>query len=296
MSRPIASAKLVSTAGVLFLVTGFEEFGFAQERGLDARLSRRWRVSCAIGIVTTLVATRARAIGCSAKLPRTGRATRSSASSPPRSARSSEFLTRADGARRAGLRRPVQVLRCLCRHDDDAVRDRSRLHAQRLCDHRQGCRPRRDADRRLCRRHGGARLSARRQPLDRAASCRRVQSRLQLAVCRRPEPLGADRRDHRGEFHRRDRHRDLRRLSVGVVPIAAAHRDAIRAADRARRRSAAHICRRVRASSPKPPAGSGSSWSRVLVAIPSFILLAWLQARGHFAENLGKPTVVAADD
>ena len=31
---------LVSTAGVLFLVTGFEDFGFAQERGLDLGLSR----------------------------------------------------------------------------------------------------------------------------------------------------------------------------------------------------------------------------------------------------------------
>jgi PAT family beta-lactamase induction signal transducer AmpG len=32
-----------------------------------------------------------------------------------------------------------------------------------------------------------------------------------------------------------------------------------------------------------------------LVALPSFALLIWLQARGHFA-SLGKPTVVAADD
>ena len=32
-----------------------------------------------------------------------------------------------------------------------------------------------------------------------------------------------------------------------------------------------------------------------LVALPSFVLLAWLQARGHF-DTLGKPTVVAADD
>jgi MFS transporter, PAT family, beta-lactamase induction signal transducer AmpG len=32
-----------------------------------------------------------------------------------------------------------------------------------------------------------------------------------------------------------------------------------------------------------------------LVALPSFVLLAWLQARGHFA-RLGRPTVIAADD
>jgi PAT family beta-lactamase induction signal transducer AmpG len=32
-----------------------------------------------------------------------------------------------------------------------------------------------------------------------------------------------------------------------------------------------------------------------LVALPSFALLAWLQARGHF-DRIGKPTIVAADD
>jgi PAT family beta-lactamase induction signal transducer AmpG len=32
-----------------------------------------------------------------------------------------------------------------------------------------------------------------------------------------------------------------------------------------------------------------------LVALPSFVLLAWLQARGHFG-TIGKPTVVAGDD
>ena len=58
------------------------------------------------------------------------------------------------------------------------------------------------------------------------------------------------RQHHRGELHRRDRHRDLRRLPVGALQIAAAHRDAIRAADRARRRSAAPISRPAPASSP----------------------------------------------
>jgi PAT family beta-lactamase induction signal transducer AmpG len=32
-----------------------------------------------------------------------------------------------------------------------------------------------------------------------------------------------------------------------------------------------------------------------LVALPSFALLVWLQARGHFA-TLAKPTVISADD
>ena len=38
------------------------------------------------------------------------------------------------------------------------------------------------------------------------------------------------RRHHGGKLHRRDRHRDLRRLSLGAVPESAAHRDPIRAA------------------------------------------------------------------
>ena len=41
--------------------------------------------------------------------------------------------------------------------------------------------------------------------------------------------------DHCRELHRRDRHRDLRRLPVGALPEPAAHRDAIRAAHRTRR-------------------------------------------------------------
>ncbi len=74
-----------------------------------------------------------------------------------------------------------------------------------------------------------------------------------------------------GEFHRRDRHGDLRRVSVGAVPIAAAHRDAIRAAHRARRRSAAPICRPARASSPRRPAGPGSSSISALAAVPGLV-------------------------
>ena len=45
------------------------------------------------------------------------------------------------------------------------------------------------------------------------------------------QSLGAGGGDHRGELHRRDRHRDLRRLSLGAVPEPAAHRDAICVAD-----------------------------------------------------------------
>ncbi len=41
-------------------------------------------------------------------------------------------------------------------------------------------------------------------------------------------------RHHRRELHQRHRHRDLRRLSVRAVPQSAAHRDPVRAVDRAR--------------------------------------------------------------
>ncbi len=97
----------------------------------------------------------------------------------------------------------------------------------------KGVGPRRDADRRLCRRHGGARAADDDLPVARRPAAGRVEPGVRLARLRRHQPLGADRRDHRGEFHRRDRHRDLRRLPLVAVPEPAAHRDAVRAADRA---------------------------------------------------------------
>jgi PAT family beta-lactamase induction signal transducer AmpG len=58
-------------------------------------------------------------------------------------------------------------------------------------------------------------------------------------LCRR-QSVGAGGCDLGGKLHRRDRHRDLRRLSLGAVPEPAAHRDPICTADRAGRRRA-HI-------------------------------------------------------
>ena len=94
---------------------------------------------------------------------------------------------------------------------------------------------RRDAARRLCRRLCRARLSAGDEPVDRRHPAGGRQSRVLLAGRRRPRHRLAHLRDHGREFHQRDRHGDLRRLPVGAVPQSAAHRDAIRAADRARR-------------------------------------------------------------
>ena len=167
---------------------------------------------------------------------------------------------------------------------------------RRLRQHRQGRRPRRHPDRRLRRRRAGGALQHGDLPVGRRASLQMVvEPRLHLARAGRHQPLGAGGRDHRGELHRRDRHRDLRRLPLGAVPEPAAHRDAVRLADGAGRGRTHLSLGRRRLSSRRRPAGRCSSWSASLVAIPSLLLLAWLQQRGHFAE-LGPARVVRADD
>ncbi len=87
-------------------------------------------------------------------------------------------------------------------------------------------------------------------------------------------------------FHQRHRHRDLRRLSLRAVPEPAAHGDAICAAHRARRGRAHLSVSRVRAIVAKTTGWPLFFVICVLVAIPSLVLLAWLQKRGHF-EALG---------
>ena len=134
---------------------------------------------------------------------------------------------------RSRFRHSLQILRRLCRHDDDAVRHRSRLQPHGLRQYRQRRRPCRDADRRLCRRRGRARLAADDVPVDRRHPAVRLQSRFRLAGAGRHQYLGAHGGHHRGEFHRRDRHRDLRRLPVRALQKPAAHGDAICTADRA---------------------------------------------------------------
>ena len=102
-----------------------------------------------------------------------------------------------------------------------------------------------------------------------AASCRRLAN---LAFSWQAmighDIVMLDRRDHGGEFHQRDRHRDLRRLSVGAVPQPAAHRDAIRAAHRAGGvRPHLSVVRR-RLSWRRRPAGSWFFAICALAAIP----------------------------
>ena len=125
---------LVSTAGALFLVTGFEGFGFAKIGGVDGRLSRHGRHG-GDRHRTALFATEPeksawgdRACGPSGVGARVAGRLRGLLGVPH--AR--------HGLVGARLRGPVQVLRRLRRHHDGAVRHRSRLLAQRLCHDRQG--------------------------------------------------------------------------------------------------------------------------------------------------------------
>ena len=164
---------LISTAGALFLVSGFESFGLAKNSAWTAGYLAM--AACVlIGIVTTLVATEPEKSAAAAadhaahagEDPLTARV-------EGRRRRLRRVPHPRHGGRRARLRGALQVLRRVRRHDDGAVRDRSRLHPQRLCGDREGRRPRRDADRRVCRRHGGARAADGRRACGSARSCRR---------------------------------------------------------------------------------------------------------------------------
>ena len=95
-----------------------------------------------------------------------------------------------DGAGRARLRHPLQILRRLRRRDDDAVRHRSGLQPQRLRRHRQGRGPRRHPDRRLCRRLRRPRLSARDEPLDRRIPADGIEPGVHGAGFGRPRATG----------------------------------------------------------------------------------------------------------
>ena len=70
------------------------------------------------------------------------------------------------------------------------------------------------------------------EPADRRLAPGDFQSGIFLAGRRRIERGVADIRHHRGKFHQRHRHGDLRGLSLGAVPQSAAHRDPIRVAHR----------------------------------------------------------------
>ena len=79
---------LVSTAGALFIVSGFEALGLRQARRLDAPAMSRWLRWSLIGIATTLLATEPEQSATAGRARRTPARTRSSASSSRGSAHS----------------------------------------------------------------------------------------------------------------------------------------------------------------------------------------------------------------
>ncbi|MGY4599212.1 hypothetical protein ACVWXL_006958 [Bradyrhizobium sp. GM22.5] len=184
---------LVSTAGALFIVSGFESTGITR----TSAWMWGYVVMAAmvlIGTITALVATEPE------------QSLRAEAATQTQTALArvlhaaigafSEFLTRKDALCGTRLRRAVQVHRCLFRHDDRAVRDRPRLLPQRLCGDREGRGPCCDSDRRLCRRLRRAALFACDQPLDRRRGAGAREPLLLLAGLRRHQPMGARLRHH----------------------------------------------------------------------------------------------------
>ena len=167
---------LVSTAGALFLVTGFESWGLAKGAAWTAGYLAM--AACVlIGIVTTLLATEPEK-SAAANADHAAHAAENPVRRVMRAANGafSEFLTREMAIVVLLVRGALQILRRLRRNDDGAVRDRPRLLAQRLRGDREGRRARGDADRRLCRRHGGARAADDHLPVDRRRCCRPRQT------------------------------------------------------------------------------------------------------------------------
>ena len=121
-----------------------------------------------IGIATTLIATEP-AKSATAAIEHVAQARENPVARVAKAAYASfaDFLTRDIGDRRSRVRRALQILRCIRRRHDGALRDRSRFLPQRLRRHRQRCRARGHPDRGFRRRRARPRLSAGHQPLDR---------------------------------------------------------------------------------------------------------------------------------
>ena len=166
---------LVSTAGALFLVSGFQAHGFDKQRGLALGLCRDGGAGADRHRDR---ADRHRA-GTLARRPK------------PRHAGQKPFarvVEAAIGAFKDFLGHELAFVMlafvvlfkftdALSRRDDRALRHRSRIYAQRICRDRQGRRPCRAAGRRLCRRLRCPRAAARHQPVDRRAAAGGGQSR-----------------------------------------------------------------------------------------------------------------------
>ena len=174
---------LVSTAGALFIVSGFEGLGLAKSDAWSAGYIAMASL-VVIGMITTLIATEpeksAPALASHAQhnpLPARRR------SRHRRVPRFPHLRPRDPDPR---FRRAVQVHRRAGGHDDGALRHRSRLLAQRVRRDHQGRRSCRAVARRLCRRLRRARLSAGDEPVDRRPAAGLGEPRLLVAGDRRP--------------------------------------------------------------------------------------------------------------
>ena len=158
---------LVSTAGALFIVSGFRELEF----GLGAAWMLGYLAMAAlvvIGIATALVATEPeKSAAAASRSRRTCAGQSAQARDRDHGRRLRRFPHPRHGDPGAVLCRAVQVHRCLRRRHDRGLRPRSRLFAHRICRDHQGRRARRDAARRLRRRLRRARLSDGDEPVDR---------------------------------------------------------------------------------------------------------------------------------
>jgi hypothetical protein len=114
------------------------------------------------------------------------------------------------------------VLRAFCAED--------RLRQGNLCSHRQGSGLHRGHPRRLRWRHDRPRVAAFYQPVDRRPAADGLKSGIFLAGADRRECRCTHLHHRRGEFYRRHRHGNLRRLSLGIVRRPRAYRHAIRVA------------------------------------------------------------------
>ena len=270
---------LISTAGVLFLVSAFESTGIGR--------SSAWMwgyVAMAalvlIGTVTALAATEPEQSRRAEAETRGEDRVRARHACGDRSVlRVSVPQACLDGA---GLRGAVQIHRRVFRHDDRAVRDRPRLHPQRLRRHRQGRRPRRDPDRRLCRRlswRGAIRWS---QASGSAACCRRspTSSFAWLAfvgVNQWALAVAISAENFTGAIG----------TVIFVAYLSALCQNPLHTATQYALLTALAAVGRTYLSSGAGYVAEATGWPlffviSVVVAVPSLILLAWLQRRGHF--------------
>ena len=207
---------LVSTAGALFLVSGFESlFGLARH----AAWSAGYMVMAGlviIGMVTALVATEPeKSAAANAAHAREGTLARLLEAAV---GAFSEFLSRDMALVALAFVVLFKFSDALAGSLHRALRHRSRLLAQRICRHHQGRGACRHPHRRLCRRLCGACLLAAGEPVDRRRVAGCVHAVLFLAGGGGAQHRLAHFR-HRGrKLHQRRRHCDLCRLPLGAVP------------------------------------------------------------------------------